>query len=406
METQQQPTTPTPWSNELEKAVDALEALSDELNDRFPERAEFINCMLNALVSKQHVLSVGPPGVGKSAITNLLAMAIIKDDGASFKTWSYQFNKFVTPDEVFGPMSIKAFEMDVVKRNPKNMLPEADLAVFEEVFKSNSATLNSVLGALNERVWFQEGQSCKIPLRSALMNSNELPSKNEGLAAVVDRIPQKIWVDKVRMKESFESILFTSPEKRNEPLTNTITVKQLDLIYEWAKTLKFVVLAQHALWDIRETVNDQDIYISDRRIQAGFELCKVQALRRCVVFRESDLKVMMADLQPLANVFWNELAEKENVSRIVEKFSQPWKQDLDDANELLTEAFEHLRCIKLKTAKTEESVQVIQKVNMVEVNVKRIEESYPEAKTELLKIERFCKTIKSECEKVVMPWLS
>ena len=384
--------------SDLHEAVKALESISTELNNRFPERGEFINTILNALIAKQHVLAVGHPGVGKSAVINLLAGAVVKNK-SSFKTWTYQFSKFTTPDEVFGPLSIKAFEQDKVKRNHANMLPEADLAVFEEVFKSNSATLNSCLSALNERTVFQEGVAQKIPLRSALMNSNELPSPKDGLGAVIDRIPQKIWVDRVNLRQSFEAIMFS--KKDTSDLKVKISVEQLDLINDAAKAFEFSRTAKDSLFEMRSHVAQLGVYVSDRRIEAGCQICKIQALR----FGRHLETVETEDLSVFSNIFWNQVSEKDAVEKIVTRHSQPWKEDIDDANQLLSDAFSELAAIKKRTAKTEDAVKVVQKVDMVEASLKEILKEYPSSAQSVQQATKVCKALKREVQKIVMPWL-
>ena len=69
--------------------------------------------------------------------------------------WAYDelqniFNvKLRTPEELFGPISLKALEQDQFTRVVTGKLPEAQFAFVDEVFKANSAILNSLLTLLN-----------------------------------------------------------------------------------------------------------------------------------------------------------------------------------------------------------------------------------------------------------------
>src|SRR5262249_12700742 len=76
----------------------------------------------------------------------------------------------------------------------EGMLPEADIVFLDEVFKSNSAILNSLLTLLNERRFTSGGQIIKCPLLSAFGASNEVPS-DETLAAIFDRFILRIRSD-------------------------------------------------------------------------------------------------------------------------------------------------------------------------------------------------------------------
>jgi len=58
--------------------------------------------------------------------------------------------RFTVPEEVFGPLSLKALENDILERKVEGYLPKADVAFLDEVFKANSAILNALLAVLNE----------------------------------------------------------------------------------------------------------------------------------------------------------------------------------------------------------------------------------------------------------------
>jgi MoxR-like ATPase len=66
------------------------------------------------------------------------------------------------------------------------MLPEAEIVFLDEIFKSNSAILNSLLSILNERRFFTGSVSLKVPLCSLFGATNEVPN-DDALSAVFDR---------------------------------------------------------------------------------------------------------------------------------------------------------------------------------------------------------------------------
>jgi MoxR-like ATPase len=87
---------------------------------------------------------LGPPGTAKTTVANRVARLI--SDG------SFYYNlmtRFTTPDEVFGPVSLPNLKLGELKRNTEAYLPNASIALLDEIFKSSSIILNSILDILN-----------------------------------------------------------------------------------------------------------------------------------------------------------------------------------------------------------------------------------------------------------------
>src|SRR6476646_691222 len=137
-----------------------------ELVAAFPERETVIDGALAATVAGEHVLLLGPPGTGKSALVRALAAVF---QGRYFEAL---LTKFSTPEELFGPISLKALEQDRFERVVAGKLPEAEFAFVDECFKANSAILNSLLTLINERVFHNDGQPVKVPLVTMFGASN------------------------------------------------------------------------------------------------------------------------------------------------------------------------------------------------------------------------------------------
>jgi MoxR-like ATPase len=150
------------------------------LNGTFLDKQEIIRLLIISAVAGEHLILVGPPGTAKSAIIRTFARLI---DARYFE---YLLTRFTEPNEIFGPVDIKQFREGHYTRRTELMLPEAELVFLDEIFKSNSAILNSLLTVLNERRFSNGAQIVRVPLISLFGASNEVPN-DENLAAMFDR---------------------------------------------------------------------------------------------------------------------------------------------------------------------------------------------------------------------------
>lgn len=66
--------------------------------------------------------------------------------------------------ELFGPLSMRALEDDQYIRKTEGYLPTAAVAFVDEIFKANSAILNTLLTILNERLFDNGTERSKVPL--------------------------------------------------------------------------------------------------------------------------------------------------------------------------------------------------------------------------------------------------
>jgi MoxR-like ATPase len=171
---------PSPFDAELLRVGNRLREVARALEQRFLGKEELIRLMLVALTAGEHMLLVGPPGTAKSALVRHLARLI---DARYFE---YLLTRFSEPSELFGPVDIKAFREGTYVRRTDAMLPEAEIAFLDEIFKSNSAILNSLLTVLNERRFFTGSRTVKVPLSSLYGATNEIPN-DDALSAIFDR---------------------------------------------------------------------------------------------------------------------------------------------------------------------------------------------------------------------------
>lgn len=150
------------------------------LNAHFLDKQEIIRLLIISAIAGEHLVLIGPPGTAKSAIIRMFARLL---DARYFE---YLLTRFTEPNELFGPVDIKEFREGRYVRRSENMLPSAEVVFLDEIFKSNSAILNSLLTIINERKFTSGPQVMDVPLISLFAASNEAPN-DDNLSAMFDR---------------------------------------------------------------------------------------------------------------------------------------------------------------------------------------------------------------------------
>jgi MoxR-like ATPase len=279
--------------------------------------------LLVALLAKKHALLLGPPGTGKSLLAEDICSRL---DGGQFFDWL--LSRTSTPEELFGPISLKALENDSYRRVTTNKLPEATIAFLDEIFKCNSAVLNATLGVLNERRFQNDGQTVQVPLEMCVGASNELPEDREELGALWDRFIMRYVVDYLRDDRNFERLL-----KLNTAAgTTSITLDELHR----AQTACGQVAVDKALplvAQLRKKLQELQIQISDRRWRAVVSIIQANAwLDGRDVASENDLA-------PLTAALWVEKDQIKQIRQTIIGLANPLDMKAQDILDEATEVF-------------------------------------------------------------------
>lgn len=248
-----------------------LVRIRDALSEGLIERDIPIRLALLAALAGEHVLLIGPPGTAKSELARRLRLAFT---GQTY--FERLLTRFSVPEELFGPLSIKALEEDKYQRQTDGYLPTAAVAFLDEIFKANSAILNALLTLLNEREFDNGTQRVKTPLVSVVGASNELPQEEE-LLALYDRFLVRYHVGPVT-DEGFAKLLDLRGQAK-PAIEAALMLTPADLEHIHAAALKVTVPAEVAslLKAMRKFCQDQKIPVSDRRWRKALFLLQVAA---------------------------------------------------------------------------------------------------------------------------------
>ena len=285
-----------------------LEAVRKELRAVYHERENEIDGLLIAILAQEHVLLLGPPGTAKSALARSVCSAL---DEAEWFQWL--LTKFTTPEEIFGPISLKGLENDIVRRITTHKLPEAHLAFLDEVFKANSAILNSMLSVINERTFHNNGIPICCPLLTAVGASNELPDGDD-LGALYDRFLLRYWVSPIGDRDHLRALLVSSQEPS---ITASLTLAELAQLQAQVETVMVSPDTVDAILQIKSDLEAVGIRCSDRRWRKATKISRAFALLQGHTEVEED------DLLILEHVLWREPDQRPMVREKVGSVASP-----------------------------------------------------------------------------------
>ncbi len=304
--------------------------IEEELSGLFFERKEEIRGLIVGLLSREHVLLLGPPGAAKSELAEELCSRILWDGGGGDRVGYFRWllSRTSTPEEIFGPVSLRALEEDSYRRKTKGKIPEARIAFLDEVFECNSAVLNGLLSVLNERLFFNDGEPTTIPLEMVVAASNEPPEEREELAALFDRFLLRYVVSYVKEDASFEAML----GRESSGLRERTILSAPELLEAQEEARKVDASGTlPAVAALRRELSEAGVSASDRRYAKSLKLLRANA------YLEGREEVTDEDLLILANVLWVEPGQIRDVHKKVMVLASP---ELSEAQDLLEEARE------------------------------------------------------------------
>jgi MoxR-like ATPase len=303
--------TKTNATNNAQELRSKIGAVRDELQQCLLERETAIQLALTALLSGEHYIMLGPPGVAKSLLVREITKRI---SGASY--FEKLMSQTTEPNEIFGPVDLQALsDRGEYRRVSKGALQTAHVAFLDEVFKANSTILNCLLTLTNERLYHEVGYAPqKAPLLTIFGASNETPKEKE-LAALYDRFPLKSVITDTVEESSFEALVQGS---FGSAVHATLSVDDIESARELVNKVAIPEEVVEALKVIcRIEAPSQGIRVSDRTVVKAAKIVRAKA------WLDGRDEACVEDLVILANLLWQEPEQLKAVERLVYEVANP-----------------------------------------------------------------------------------
>jgi len=316
------------------------------------EKDEIIALSMLSAIAGESIFLLGAPGVAKSLVARRLKYAF--KDATAFE---YLMNRFSTPDEIFGPVSISQLkDHDKYERIVKNYLPSATVVFLDEIWKASPSIQNALLTVLNEKIYRNGEQEIKVPMKALISASNELPVRDQGLDALWDRFLVRIVVEGIKDRKQFDQMISKSNNVESDKVSPDLKITN-DEYLVWSSEIDNITIPEN-IFDIihivrgsiqlhneKEENKNKQIYVSDRRWK------KMIRLLRCSAYLNDRKSVDLMDCFLIAHCIWNEVEQKDLVFQFVKDAIQKHGYKLEiDSRELKEQINDFRKEVKEETS--------------------------------------------------------
>lgn len=356
-----------------------------DVNSHLAEREDLVHTIALALLTRKNLFVLGEPGQAKSQAIDLFRSHI---EGA--KQFEILMSKGIDEEQLFGRLDLASIlpghvsyatlekdetyrkmreELDALLQNGQDFLgvdplrermevyekalektkgnkpeiltagkiPDSHIVFCDEIFKANDGVLNSLLKALNERVYTNEGVTNKIPVISFFSASNEIPDfknpEEKCLQALYDRFDFKVCTRYVEDKHNRMKVLKQKQKGELTPPVITFTLTDLEQMQEEVKQ----VTVPESIFEIADNIlcelRTKEIAVSDRTYFGFLPVVQAEA------WLAGRTEVIPADLTALVNVLWKKPEEIAVVADVIAKLiTNPLGDKLDELLAIAVEA--------------------------------------------------------------------
>jgi MoxR-like ATPase len=292
-------------------ALAKLQQLREELKSVYLDRSEAIDLIMVGLLAKMHIFLGGKPGTGKTELAKAVSDSIT---GTTF--FHYLMTKTTVAEEVLGAPDLAELQKGKFVRDTEAMLPEAHLALMDEIGKANSIVRNSALGLMNEREFLNGKTKLQSPLITMIGCSNELLDGEED-GAFWDRLSLRYMVDYLGDEDLRILLLRKTGNIYSPQITTMLSLAELEQMQTDVKNVTFPAPVIDSLIDLQRELKKENFIVSTRKY------VQIVTILKAYAYLQEEPEVSEDSFEILNHVIWNHPREQALIRKIVAKVGNP-----------------------------------------------------------------------------------
>ncbi|WP_300605111.1 AAA family ATPase [uncultured Oscillibacter sp.] len=229
-------------------------------------------------------------------------------------------------------------------------IPEADIVFLDECFKANDGVLNSLLTALNERKYTNEGRTYSIPTISFFAASNEIPNfadpQEKILEALYDRLELKVVTENISDRTKRLSVLRDKQNGHTGQIAASITLDELESMQQEVAAIPVPDSVNELADDILCELRKSGIPVSDRKYLNYYPIAQAKA------WLSGHATVESKDLLTLKNYLWQKPGDRPAVETTLNRMCvNPMQDKVNGIRAMAVEAQEEFDAARQDASK-------------------------------------------------------
>ncbi len=218
-------------------SASAFRQYFSELRETYLERETLFTQIELALLCREHVLVIGPPGTAKSAIATSVLGRLVDEVTGQPSLFSKQISESTVQTDLIGPVDFKVLtETGRTEYLTEDGMLGASHAFLDEVFDGRDMLLRSILNVLHERELKHGRRVTKGQCECAIMTSNRylsevLARSPDLLLPFTDRLAFICFCPKGFARGSSRASMLQRFARGQRPVWRSVlTLQQLDVL--------------------------------------------------------------------------------------------------------------------------------------------------------------------------------